>query len=78
MPAPIGDPLPDGDLYVLQGAEDEDQPAVARLLLADGTLARPRFEWMWDDAYTEGNARQWLWAPTRFSRWVTFPRTSSS
>ena len=40
VPAPIGDPLPDGDLYVLQGAEDEDQPAVARLLLAEGTLAR--------------------------------------
>jgi hypothetical protein len=38
--APIGDPLPDGDLYLLQGAEDEDQPAVARLLAAEGTLAR--------------------------------------
>ncbi|HXV95277.1 MAG TPA: hypothetical protein VD695_01910 [Gaiellaceae bacterium] len=38
--APIGDPLPDGDLYLLQGAEDEDQPAVARLLGAEGTLAR--------------------------------------
>jgi hypothetical protein len=38
--APIGDPLPDGDLYLLQGAEDEDQPAVARLLRAEGTLAR--------------------------------------
>jgi lipid II isoglutaminyl synthase (glutamine-hydrolysing) len=38
--APIGDPLPEGDLYVLQGAEDEDQPAVARLLAAEGTLAR--------------------------------------
>jgi lipid II isoglutaminyl synthase (glutamine-hydrolysing) len=38
--APIGDPLPEADLYVLQGAEDEDQPAVARLLAAEGTLAR--------------------------------------
>jgi CobQ-like glutamine amidotransferase family enzyme len=38
--APIGDPLPDGDLYLLQGAEDEDQPAVARLLAAEGTLVR--------------------------------------
>jgi lipid II isoglutaminyl synthase (glutamine-hydrolysing) len=38
--APIGDPLPDGDLYLLQGAEDEDQPAVARRLAAEGTLAR--------------------------------------
>ena len=38
--APIGDPLPDADLYILQGAEDEDQAAVARLLAAEGTLAR--------------------------------------
>jgi putative alpha-1,2-mannosidase len=33
---------------------------------ADGTLAPPRFDWLWDDAYTEGNARQWLWAPALF------------
>ena len=38
--APIGDPLPEGDIYVLAGAEDEDQPAVARHLAADGTLVR--------------------------------------
>ncbi len=38
--APIGDPLPAADLYLLQGAEDEDQPAVARLLAKEGTLAR--------------------------------------
>ena len=38
--APIGDPLPEADLYILQGAEDEDQPAVARLLAAEGTLVR--------------------------------------
>ena len=38
--APIGDPLPEADLYVLQGAEDEDQPAVARRLAAEGTLVR--------------------------------------
>ncbi len=38
--APIGEPLPEGDLYLLQGAEDEDQPAVARLLAEEGTLAR--------------------------------------
>jgi lipid II isoglutaminyl synthase (glutamine-hydrolysing) len=37
--APIGDPLPRGDLYVLQGAEDEDQPVVARRLAEEGTLA---------------------------------------
>jgi lipid II isoglutaminyl synthase (glutamine-hydrolysing) len=40
IPAPIGDPLPEGDLYLLQGAEDEDQPVVARRLREDGTLAR--------------------------------------
>jgi lipid II isoglutaminyl synthase (glutamine-hydrolysing) len=39
VPAPIGDPLPDGDLYLLQGAEDEDQAAVARLLREEGALA---------------------------------------
>jgi CobQ-like glutamine amidotransferase family enzyme len=38
--APIGDPLPGGDLYVLAGAEDEDQPAVARRLTEEGTLVR--------------------------------------
>jgi CobQ-like glutamine amidotransferase family enzyme len=38
--APIGDPLPEGDLYVLAGAEDEDQPAVARRLAEEGTLVR--------------------------------------
>jgi len=38
--APIGDPLPEADLYLLQGAEDEDQPAVARLLVAEGMLVR--------------------------------------
>jgi len=38
--APIGDPLPEGDLYLLQGAEDEDQPAVARSLAEEGTLVR--------------------------------------
>ena len=40
--APIGDPLPEADLYILQGAEDEDQPAVARLLAAERSRARPR------------------------------------
>ncbi|HXV33395.1 MAG TPA: hypothetical protein VD769_05240, partial [Gaiellaceae bacterium] len=40
LPAPIGDPLPEGDLYLLQGAEDEDQPAVARRLREEGTLTR--------------------------------------
>jgi lipid II isoglutaminyl synthase (glutamine-hydrolysing) len=38
--APIGEPLPEADLYLLQGAEDEDQPAVARRLAEEGTLAR--------------------------------------
>jgi CobQ-like glutamine amidotransferase family enzyme len=38
--APIGEPLPEADLYLLQGAEDEDQPAVARLLAEEGTLVR--------------------------------------
>jgi CobQ-like glutamine amidotransferase family enzyme len=38
--ASIGDPLPDGDLYVLAGAEDEDQPVIARRLREEGTLAR--------------------------------------
>ncbi len=38
--APIGDPLPEGDIYVLAGAEDEDQPAVARRLAEEGTLAQ--------------------------------------
>jgi putative alpha-1,2-mannosidase len=33
---------------------------------ADGSLARPRFEWAWSDLYTEGNARQWLFAPGLF------------
>jgi lipid II isoglutaminyl synthase (glutamine-hydrolysing) len=37
--APIGDPLPQGELYLLQGAEDEDQPVVARRLAEEGTLA---------------------------------------
>jgi CobQ-like glutamine amidotransferase family enzyme len=37
--APIGEPLPRGDLYVLQGAEDEDQPVVAERLAEEGTLA---------------------------------------
>ncbi len=40
LKAALGDPLPDGDLYVLAGAEDEDRPAVARLLREEGTLAR--------------------------------------
>lgn len=40
LAAPIGDPLPEGDIYVLAGAEDEDQPAVARRLAEEGTLAR--------------------------------------
>ena len=40
MAAPIGDPLPEGDLYLLQGAEDEDQPVVAHRLAEEGTLAR--------------------------------------
>lgn len=40
LAAPIGDPLPEGDLYLLQGAEDEDQPVVARRLAEEGTLAR--------------------------------------
>jgi lipid II isoglutaminyl synthase (glutamine-hydrolysing) len=38
--APIGEPLPNGDLYLLQGAEDEDQPTIARRLAEEGTLAR--------------------------------------
>lgn len=38
LAAPIGDPLPEGDLYLLQGAEDEDQPVVARRLAEEGTL----------------------------------------
>ena len=40
VPAPIGDPLPQGDVYVLQGAEDEDQPVVARRLADEGALAQ--------------------------------------
>jgi CobQ-like glutamine amidotransferase family enzyme len=40
LAAPIGGPLPDGDLYLLQGAEDEDQPVVARRIAEEGTLAR--------------------------------------
>jgi CobQ-like glutamine amidotransferase family enzyme len=40
LSAPIGDPLPDADVYMLQGAEDEDQPAVARRLAEEGTLSR--------------------------------------
>jgi lipid II isoglutaminyl synthase (glutamine-hydrolysing) len=36
--AAIGDPLPEGHVYVLAGAEDEDEPAVARLLAEEGTL----------------------------------------
>jgi hypothetical protein len=40
LAAPIGDPLPEGDLYLLQGAEDEDQPVVARRLGEEGTLAK--------------------------------------
>jgi lipid II isoglutaminyl synthase (glutamine-hydrolysing) len=40
LSAPIGDPLPEGDLYLLQGAEDEDQPVVAHRLREEGTLAR--------------------------------------
>ena len=40
LAAPIGDPLPEGDLYLLQGAEDEDQPVVARRLAEEGTLGR--------------------------------------
>jgi lipid II isoglutaminyl synthase (glutamine-hydrolysing) len=38
--APIGDPLPEGDIYLLMGAEDEDQPVVARLLAEEGSLVR--------------------------------------
>ena len=38
--APIGDPLPEGDVYLLMGAEDEDQPVVARLLAEEGSLVR--------------------------------------
>jgi CobQ-like glutamine amidotransferase family enzyme len=38
--APIGDRLPEGDVYVLAGAEDEDQPFVAQRLAEEGTLAR--------------------------------------
>jgi CobQ-like glutamine amidotransferase family enzyme len=36
----LGDPVPSADLYVLGGAEDEDQALVAERLRADGTLAR--------------------------------------
>jgi lipid II isoglutaminyl synthase (glutamine-hydrolysing) len=38
--APIGEPLPEGDLYLLQGAEDEDQPTIAGRLAEEGTLLR--------------------------------------
>jgi CobQ-like glutamine amidotransferase family enzyme len=40
LAAPIGQPLPEADLYLLQGAEDEDQPVVARRLAEEGSLAR--------------------------------------
>jgi lipid II isoglutaminyl synthase (glutamine-hydrolysing) len=36
----LGEPIPHADIYVLGGAEDEDQAPVARLLRSDGTLAR--------------------------------------
>jgi CobQ-like glutamine amidotransferase family enzyme len=36
----LGEPVPTADLYVIGGAEDEDQAPVARLLRTDGTLAR--------------------------------------
>lgn len=36
----LGQPVPRADLYVIGGAEDEDQAPVARLLRTDGTLAR--------------------------------------
>jgi lipid II isoglutaminyl synthase (glutamine-hydrolysing) len=40
LAVPIGDSLPEADLYLLQGAEDEDQPVVAHRLAEEGTLAR--------------------------------------
>jgi lipid II isoglutaminyl synthase (glutamine-hydrolysing) len=40
LAGPIGEPLPEADLYLLQGAEDEDQPVVVRRLAEEGTLAR--------------------------------------
>jgi CobQ-like glutamine amidotransferase family enzyme len=36
----LGDPVPAADLYVIGGAEDEDQALVAERLRADGTVAR--------------------------------------
>jgi len=35
---------------------------------ADGALERPSTVWAWDRAYTEGNARQWLFAPALFDQ----------
>jgi CobQ-like glutamine amidotransferase family enzyme len=35
-----GEPVPRADVYVIGGAEDEDQAPLARLLRTDGTLAR--------------------------------------
>jgi CobQ-like glutamine amidotransferase family enzyme len=35
-----GEPVPRADVYVIGGAEDEDQAPLARLLRVDGTLAR--------------------------------------
>jgi CobQ-like glutamine amidotransferase family enzyme len=35
-----GEPIPTADLYVVGGGEDEDEPALAARLRADGTLAR--------------------------------------
>lgn len=36
----LGEPVPHADVYVIGGAEDEDQAPIARLLRTDGTLAR--------------------------------------
>jgi len=36
----LGEPVPTADLYVIGGAEDEDEPIIAQRLRADGTLAR--------------------------------------
>ncbi len=36
----LGEPIPTADLYLIGGAEDEDEPIIAQRLRADGTLAR--------------------------------------
>ena len=36
----LGEPIPIADVYVIGGAEDEDEPIIAQRLRVDGTLAR--------------------------------------